>query len=118
MGKPYQAATIFGAPTVSRRIILIAAQPFVPYMIMKKDMVQKLRIFKSTTIETMKTEIKKAGQKQRARILYLEVADTISEDNVFKAIKSEIGRTPIKKVLFDYKGIIKAYIRSYFRPKK
>ena len=73
---------------------------------------------KSTTIETMKTEIKKAGQKQRARILYLEVADTISEDNVFKAIKSEIGRTPIKKVLFDYKGIIKAYPRSYFRPKK
>ncbi|MGF7110452.1 phage minor head protein, partial [Treponema pedis] len=75
-------------------------------------------IKKSTTIETMKTEIKKAGQKQRSRVLYLEVADTINEEDIFKAIKSEIGRTPIKTVLIDYKGIVKTYTRSFFRPKK
>ncbi len=75
-------------------------------------------IKKSTTIGTIKAEIKKAGQKQRARILYLEVSDTINESDVFDAIKSEIGRTPVKTVLIDYKGLVKTYPRSFFRPKK
>lgn len=70
------------------------------------------------SIETMKTEIKKAGAKQRGRILYIEVADFINKEDVMSAIKSEIGRTPIKTVFINYKGILSEYPRRYFRPKK
>ena len=73
---------------------------------------------KIPTKNTIKSEIQEAGRKQRGRIVYVRVSDEMDKKSVLDAIKSEIGRTPIVKILFDYKGVIKEFPRSFFIKRK
>jgi len=70
------------------------------------------------TQQTMQTEIKKAGQHQRARILYLTVADHIKIKTVLAALGKEVWRTPIKKIMLDHQGVLREYPRQLFFNKK
>ncbi len=72
----------------------------------------------NTTQQTMQTEIKRAGQKQRGRVLYLTVADHIDIKTVHAALDNEVWRTPITKVMIDYKGVLQEYPRKLFLKKK
>lgn len=74
--------------------------------------------YQYTTKGTMQTEIKKAGQKQRARILYLDVAEHIDIQTVYNALVSEIWRTPINKIIISYKGNETIHQRKEFLKKK
>ena len=73
---------------------------------------------KNPTLNTIKSEVQDAGRKQRGRFIYIHIAETMNPEIVLEAVKSEIGRTPIKKVFLDHRGVIKEYTRNSFRNKK
>ena len=69
---------------------------------------------KIPTKNTIKSEIKDAGSKQRGRIIYIHIADEVEPEVVLDAVTSEIGRTPIKKVFLEHRGVINEYTRQFF----
>ena len=69
---------------------------------------------KIPTKNTIKSEIKDAGSKQRGRIIYIHITDEVEPEVVLDAVTSEIGRTPIKKVFLEHRGVINEYTRQFF----
>lgn len=59
-------------------------------------------------------EIKHA-KKQRARIVYLKALNEMSKDDLKKALKSEVLRSPIRIIYLDWKGTIKQISRKVIR---
>ena len=69
-----------------------------------------------TTIEQkyIRRHIKKSGEKQRGRIVYIKVTQPKQYTRVLKIIKEELATLPLKTLILDYNGKLEYLDRSYF----
>ncbi|WP_024469931.1 hypothetical protein [Treponema pedis] len=63
---------------------------------------------------TIREHIRKGGDKQRARTLYIEIKSQKQKDRVLEIIKEEIENLPTQTLLLDFNGSIIKYGRNFF----
>ena len=78
------------------------------------DEIGEIKIINSIKYGTIRKHIRKSGEKQRGRIVYICIKNKKQHDRLFKIIREEIQTLPLKTLLLDYDGTITAYDRSYF----
>ena len=78
------------------------------------DEIGEIKNIDSIKYGTIREHIRKSGEKQRGRIVYICIKKQKQRDRVFKVIGEEIQNLPLKTLLLDYDGTITTYDRSYF----
>ena len=78
------------------------------------DEIGEIKNIDSIKCGTIREHIRKSGEKQRGRIVYICIKKQKQRDRVFKVIGEEIQNLPLKTLLLDYDGTITSYDRSYF----
>ena len=78
------------------------------------DEIGEIKNIDSIKYGTIREHIRKSGEKQRGRIVYICIKKQKQRDRVFKIIGEEIQNLPLKTLLLDYDGTITTYDRSYF----
>lgn len=78
------------------------------------DEIGEIKNIDSIKYGTIREHIRKSGEKQRGRIVYICIKKQKQRDRVFKVIEEEIQNLPLKTLLLDYDGTITTYDRSYF----
>ncbi|UTC62588.1 minor capsid protein [Treponema sp. OMZ 787] len=63
---------------------------------------------------TIREHIRKGGDRQRARILYIQIQSQKQKERLLQIVKEEILDLPIQTILLDYKGSIIKYARNFF----
>ena len=78
------------------------------------DEIGEIKNIDSIKYGTIREHIRKSGEKQRGRIVYICIKKQKQRDRVFKVIGEDIQNLPLKTLLLDYDGTITTYDRSYF----
>lgn len=66
------------------------------------------------TRRTIREHIRKGGDKQRARTLYIQIQSQKQKDRLLQIMKEEIENLPTQTVLLDFNGSIIKYGRNFF----
>ena len=63
---------------------------------------------------TIREHIRKSGERQGARILYVQIKSQKQKDRLFEIMKEEIASLPTQTLLLDLNGSITKYGRNFF----
>ena len=63
---------------------------------------------------TIREHIRKGGEKQRARTLYIQIQSQKQKDRLLEVMKEEIENIPTQTLLLDFNGSIIKYGRNFF----
>ncbi|WP_253702936.1 phage minor head protein [Treponema denticola] len=66
------------------------------------------------TRRTIREHIRKGGDKQRARTLYIQIQSQKQKDRLLQIMKEEIENIPTQTLLLDFNGSIIKYGRNFF----
>ena len=66
------------------------------------------------TRRTIREHIRKGGDKQRARTLYIQIQSQKQKDRLLQIMKEEIENLPTQTLLLDFNGSIIKYGRNFF----
>ena len=63
---------------------------------------------------TIREHIRKGGDKQRARTLYIQIQSQKQKDRLLEVMKEEIENLPTQTLLLDFNGSIIKYGRNFY----
>ena len=84
-----------------------------PDMIIDNE-IGEMKHIHTDTRKTIREHIRKGGDKQRARTLYIQIQSQKQKDRLLEIMKEEIGNLPTQTLLLDFNGSIFKYGRNFF----
>ena len=84
-----------------------------PDMIIDNE-IGEMKHIHTDTRRTIREHIRKAGGKQRARTLYIQVQTQKQKDRLFEIMTEEIVNLPTQTLLLNFNGSITKYSRNFF----
>ena len=84
-----------------------------PDMIIDNE-IGEIKHIHTDTRRTIREHIRKAGGKQRARTLYIQIQTQKQKDRLLEIMKEEITALPTQTLLLDFNGSVIKYGRNFF----